>query len=218
MPIDAVQQDGHGDLEADPERAAALCRFSQERLLSDLQGLDDSEARRPSRLPGWTVGHVITHLARNADAHAHRLAGALRGEDVPRYPGGPAQREREIAEGADRPARELLVDLASSQERLEEVFTRCAAAGWPGGDLFGADDYPATACPAHRLREVEVHHVDLGIGYEPRDWPAEYVSWDLPWFLRTVAGRLQSPEDRAALLAWLVGRAPLSAGLALDPL
>jgi hypothetical protein len=48
---------------------------------------------------------VITHLARNADAHGRRLAGALQGEDVAKYPGGAAQREREIAEGAGRPAR-----------------------------------------------------------------------------------------------------------------
>jgi maleylpyruvate isomerase len=204
--------------EAEPERAAALCKSAQARLLRAVLELDDANARRPSRLPGWSVGHVITHLARNADAHARRLAGSLIGQDVAKYPGGPAQRERDIADGAGRPARALLTDLAESQQRLENLFTRCSAAGWPGSDLLGGAGYPATGCPAHRLREVEVHHVDLGIGYEPAGWPAEYVAWDLPGFLTTVPERLHTREDRAALLAWLAGRAPSPSGLALEPL
>jgi maleylpyruvate isomerase len=218
MRDEAARPHGRCDLEAEPERAAALCRSGQQRLLADLQGLDDPEARSPSRLPGWSRGHVITHLARNADAHGRRLAGALRGEDVAKYPGGAGQREREIAEGAHRPARELIIDLEQSQERLEELFAKCSAAGWPGSELMGGGDYPATGCPAHRLREVEIHHVDLGMDYQPADWPPEYVAWDLPWFLETIPDRLRSRNDRAAMLAWLAGRAPLPPGLLLDPL
>jgi maleylpyruvate isomerase len=33
----------------------------------------------PSRLPDWTVGHVLTHLARNADSMVRVLAAAERG-------------------------------------------------------------------------------------------------------------------------------------------
>ncbi|MHB1536709.1 MAG: maleylpyruvate isomerase N-terminal domain-containing protein, partial [Acidimicrobiales bacterium] len=95
MAFEAGPWEGAIDLEADPERAAGLCRAAQARLLAALRNLDDGQARLPSRLPGWSVGHVITHLARNADAHARRLAGALQGEDVAKYPGGSAQRERE---------------------------------------------------------------------------------------------------------------------------
>ena len=36
-----------------------------------LAGLDDAGARSASLLPGWTVGHVLTHLARNADGMLH---------------------------------------------------------------------------------------------------------------------------------------------------
>ena len=145
------------DLEADPERAAVLCTSAQRRLLAAVTLLDDVDVARASRLPGWSVGHVLTHLARNADAHTRRLAGALRGEDVGKYPGGETQRAHDIAVGAGRSARELVADLAQSQQRLEQVFTACSAAGWPGGDLLGGSHYPATGCPAHRLREVDVH-------------------------------------------------------------
>ena len=31
---------------------------------------------RPSLLPGWTVGHVLTHLARNADSMTRVLVAA----------------------------------------------------------------------------------------------------------------------------------------------
>lgn len=218
MPKDALNPADTWDLESDPERAAQLCRAGHERWLVSLRGLDDSQARRPSRLPGWSVGHLITHLARNADAHARRLDGALRGEDVPKYPGGPAQRESEIAAGAGRSARDLVADLEHSQQELDQLFTRCSAAGWPGRELLGGGDYPATASPAHRLRETEMHHVDLGMGYEPEDWPAEYVAWDLRCFLDTVPDRLRRPGERSTFLFWLAGRTASLGEVALDPL
>src|SRR5690242_11375106 len=31
-----------------------------------------------------------------------------------------------------------------------------------------------------RIREVELHHVDLGLGYEPADWPADFARAELP--------------------------------------
>ena len=206
------------DLEAAPQRAARLCQAAQARLLAALRDLNDTQARQPSRLPGWSVGHVVTHLARNADAHARRLAGALQGHDVAKYPGGPTQREREIAEGAGRSAEDLVIDLADSQTRLEQLFSECSAAEWPGRELSDGAGYPVTGTPAHRLREVEIHHVDLGLGYEPTDWPAEYVAWDLPWFLSTLPERLASRQDRAALLAWLAGRAGLPGEIVLESL
>jgi maleylpyruvate isomerase len=56
--------------------------------------------------------------------------------------------------------------------------------------------------PFRRWREVEVHHVDLDLGYGPADWPDAYVEEELA---RTVAGL--DGGDRRRLLAWLVGRA-----------
>jgi maleylpyruvate isomerase len=205
------------DLDAEPAQAIELCRAAHARLMSTVADVTDEQARSPSRLPGWTIGHVLTHLARNADGHSRRLDGALRGADVPRYPGGSAQRNSEINAGAPRPVADIIADLVTSQHRLELAWEHSAAAGWPHPELRGADHWSTTASPARRLREVEMHHVDLGLGYEPTDWPDDYVVWELPRLLATVPARLQRSTDARAFVAWLSGRGPVPAAIQLDP-
>jgi maleylpyruvate isomerase len=89
-----------------------------ERLLADIRALGDDETKAPSALQGWTRGHVLTHLARNADAQGRLLNGALRNERVEQYHGGLAGRAAEIERGADRPAAALVDDVERSAERL----------------------------------------------------------------------------------------------------
>jgi maleylpyruvate isomerase len=204
-------------MEMEPEIAIALCVDAHRRLMATAQRVDDAIARRPSRLPGWTVGHVVTHLARNADGHVRRLEGALRGAEVPRYAEGSQQRDREIEAGAQRSANELVHDLEESATRLEQVWTLSEQAGWPNAQLLAADKFPTIGSPVRRLREVEVHHVDLGLGYEVTDWPEEYVRWELPMALARVPDRLTRPEDAQRLLAWLTGRTTSADGIELRP-
>jgi maleylpyruvate isomerase len=149
-------------LEQDAAAAIALCQAAHARLLASAERLAEDQVRAPSRLPGWSVGHVLAHLARNAEGHARRLEAALAGQDLPRYPGGPAQRDAGIAAGAGHSAAELAADLAGTARALEEAWARSAAAGWPHAELRGHDSWPTTASPSRRLREVEVHHADLG--------------------------------------------------------
>ena len=54
-------------------------RASAARLGADADSLTDRQAREPSRLPGWSRGHVLTHLARSADAYRWMLALARTG-------------------------------------------------------------------------------------------------------------------------------------------
>ena len=190
----------------EPREAIALCADGHRRLLARLEGGDDSTARRPSRLPGWSVGHVLTHLARNADGHIRRLEGALAGREVARYPGGPEQREQEIQTGASRPWAELAGDVRDTARRLEETWARCEVAGWPHAELVAADRWPTTGSPVRRLREVEVHHVDLGLGYEPEDWPEAYVRWELEASLPRLPERIGDLGDTRGLVGWLTGR------------
>jgi maleylpyruvate isomerase len=204
-------------MEMEPQAAIALCLLAHERVSSTIRDLDDGSARQPSRLPGWTVGHVLTHLARNADGHIRRLEGALIGVEVSRYPGGPEQRDREIDDGEGRSAADIVGDFNETAAQLEAVWARSEQAGWPHSDLRGADKFDTSGSPLRRLREVEVHHVDLGLGYEPTDWPAEYVEWELPTTLARVPERLAGANASALLLAWLIGRSPSPEGVELRP-
>lgn len=183
-----------------------LCVASHARLVATAHGLTDDVVAGPSLMPGWTVGHVLTHVARNADGHARRLDGALDGHEVPRYPGGQEEREADIEAGAPRSAGDLAADVAESAERLEDVWARSVAAGWPHRDLMADDRWPTPESTWRRLREVEVHHVDLGLLYGPEDWPEGYVAWELPRVLATVPSRIRDPQDARRLMAWMIGR------------
>lgn len=205
------------DLEKNPSIAARLCLKSHAELLQHVAGLSEAEMRQNSNLPDWTVGHVLTHLARNADAHARRLDGALNGEDVPKYANGPEQRRQEIEDGAKDSAAEILADLEASVRRLDGILEQSEQAGWPNSDFMGGGHYGVGGCPAHRLREVQMHLVDLGLGYTPSQWNEGYVAWDLGNLLATVPERLASPQARVELVAWLAGRGPLGKGFALEP-
>jgi uncharacterized protein (TIGR03083 family) len=68
-------------------------------LVTNLDGLTDPEAQAPSLLPGWTRGHVLTHLARNAEGGTRLLTWARTGEPSYEYP-SVAARAQAIADGA----------------------------------------------------------------------------------------------------------------------
>jgi maleylpyruvate isomerase len=121
----------------------------------------------PSLLPGWTIGHVLTHVARNADAYTNLLTWARTGVETPAY-ASPEAREAAIEAGAGRPLREQIEDIRAAHERFADAGAAMPAQAWTFHlDFVGL---PAAGVPWARLREVEVHHVDLGAGYTPADW------------------------------------------------
>lgn len=194
----------------DPPDSPALSMIEQvraahDRLHAALGGLDDDTARAPSRLPGWSVGHVLTHLARNADSVVRRLRGAVAGELVEQYAGGPAGRAAEVEAGAGRPAAELVADLRAADDAVDRLFGSVPAEVWERSVLAGdGRRIPASRLQLSRWREVEVHHVDLGLGYSPADWPAPLVALMLPDLLAGLPDR----ADPAALAGWLLDRSP----------
>ena len=201
------------------ELAASLAgaRAAHVRLRVTLDQLDDDAVRRPSRLPGWSVGHVLTHLARNADSHVRLLEAAQRGEHLDQYAGGGKQRAADIEAGAARSASQLVTDVSNSAARLEEVWAGLTPEAWAGHGLSQGTIWPCRELPFHRWREVEVHHVDLGTGYAVEDWPEPYVMAELPRALASLADRLTEGEDRRRLLAWLMGRADSPGELTIEP-
>src|SRR5689334_3396068 len=145
------------------------------RLLATARTLDDAAVAAPSLLPGWTRGHVLAHVARNADACVRLLTWARTGEPRHQYESA-AARAAEIEADAGRTADEHAADLAASAERIDEAVAQMPPDAWaaPVGWLNGRTT-PAAYVTWSRLREVEVHHADLGAGYRPADWPPPFV-------------------------------------------
>ena len=75
-----------------------------DRLLAQVAELDDKDIAAPSRLPGWTRGHVLSHLARQAPALERLLEWARTGVETPQYPSRRA-RDAEIEAGARQTGR-----------------------------------------------------------------------------------------------------------------
>jgi maleylpyruvate isomerase len=152
-------------------------------LLKTLSWLTDDDVRRPSLLPGWTRGHVLTHLARGADALRNLL------EDRPAYVSREA-RDADIEAGATRGAAELAADFRATAAALRETalvqpdhaWDRTLTVSGPGP---GPGSFPASQVPIRRLVELELHHVDLDAGYRPSDWPTTFNELELAEPMRT---------------------------------
>ncbi|WP_067485854.1 maleylpyruvate isomerase family mycothiol-dependent enzyme [Actinomadura hibisca] len=214
-----------------------------ERVLATLGKLSEQELRGPSALPGWTRGHVATHIARNADSLWNLLEWARTGVEIPQYPSVEA-RNADLEAGAGRGGSELVEDVRASAARFSEQFRALPpeAADVQVRAMLGWEQ-PAWYVLYRRWHEVEVHHVDLAAGYGPADWPDPYVRWALGGTLRDLAAlpvgsrgeldghRLVATESGdetrlgdgpritgsgRALLGWLSGRTS-GAGLAMRP-
>ena len=136
-------------------------------LLRTAADLDPAVVGTESLLPGWTIGHVLTHLARGADAYVNLLTWARTGVETPPYR-EPGAREAEIEAGAGRPLREQLEDIRAAHERFADAGAAMPAEAW--ATVLPPIGRSAAALPWARLREVMVHHVDLEAGYTPTDW------------------------------------------------
>jgi maleylpyruvate isomerase len=207
-------QGSTGQPDDEVRRDLAGVRAAHGRLLAAIDGLSDEQARADSRLPEWTVGHVLTHLARNADSHVRLFAAAERGEVTTQYDSAQARAD-DIETGSRRPATALVADVAASIERLDDAWMH-ASVGWSGTAATMRGEIPCTDLPFLRWREVEVHTADLGIGPDWSSWSAEYVRLELRrmemlWASRRPMGLTSLPGEALALepshrLAWMLGR------------
>ena len=193
-------------------------------LVTMLQSLTDDEARSPSLLPNWTLGHVLTHIARNADGFVLMLDAANRGEVGAQYPGGFEQRNADIEAGSGRSAAVLIADVTAACARMEAAWAATTPTGWEGTGQSPVGPVQINALPFRRWRETVVHHADCGFAdssksYNWRDWPAEYVRLELeqmtmlfasrkPMGLTALPAEALAVDDRHRL-AWLMGRASI---------
>lgn len=157
---------------ADP---AELLPDATRRLIRTADALDDGAYAEPSGLPGWSRGHVLAHLALNAEGLAGALGGVVEGHRVPMYP-SQEERDGDIEELAAREPSIIrgrllgaCTDLADALAAVPADAADTTIDRVPGGWTFTVADVSSM-----RLREVEIHHADLGAGYDRSDWPTEF--------------------------------------------
>lgn len=172
-------------------------RDSHARLLATVSGLDGLALRGASLLPGWTRAHVVVHLARNADAQVRMIDGAVRGVSVEQYAGGEQGRAQEIEEGVTADAATVVTGLESSVSALERRWATLPEHAWDLETVTLRFRRTVREGIAARWREVEIHHVDLGCGYGPDDWPVEFVDEFLERTIDRLPARLQQTTPHA---------------------
>ncbi|WP_461031554.1 maleylpyruvate isomerase family mycothiol-dependent enzyme [Streptomyces mayteni] len=220
-----------------PAADLAGLQDATERLVADVATLDDAAVAQPSRLPGWTRGHVLAHLARNADA----LVNVLHGR--PMYLSAEA-RNADIERDAPRPLAVHVADVRDSADRLATAAAGLTDDDWRATVTLrdGMRDV-ASVIPLRRWAEIELHGIDLDAGHTIASLPSAfldrapgYLAGRLadhpavpPLELRAEDGRTwrtgrtgDSPlivvGTAAALVGWLSGRTPGSGLAAAEPL
>jgi maleylpyruvate isomerase len=186
-PKTSVEHDGVPAQRSSAEHSASeragvgllAVREATEHLYKVVCDFDDPAMTHPSLLPGWTRAHVVTHLARNADAHVNLLTWARTGIEHPMY-ASKADRDADIEEGAQRLAQVIREDLLAATARFEVAAERMTGRDWQAmvahrtGRVFSAGDIPGM-----RLFEVWVHLVDLDVGIGFEDVPDAHLEYML---------------------------------------
>lgn len=193
--------------------------------------MGDDAFFKPSGLPGWTRAHVLTHVARNADAMVNLVTWARTGVQTPAYVSRDA-RDADIETGAGRTPAEIRDDLVSSSDRLAAAVRETPEAAW-SAKIADTRGRPMIASDVLwlRAREVWIHAIDLDAGASFSDLPRPMLRELLTDATATLGARpdfprlllVPSDEQRswnvgengeplevrgpaAELVAWLLGR------------
>ncbi len=181
-----------------PARDIDAVRRATRLLLRSVADLTDEQVAAPSRLPGWSRAELMTHLARNADAGRGIAEAGARGETGYQYPGGREQRAAGISAGRGARAADVLADLRRSCDALMEAWDALPADAW---DLVGIGlrgERTQRGWVWSRWRELEVHHVDLGLDYTASAWPVAFVNRGLEESFAELPERADRHRARAA--------------------
>jgi maleylpyruvate isomerase len=206
-----------------------------ERTLATALGrLTDEEFDGPSRLPGWSRGTVLAHVARNADALVNLLGWARTGVETPMY-ASPQARDAGIAETAALPPAPLRAEVVAATDRLAAAVRELPEPAWSAVVRTAQGRaVPTSEVLWMRCRETWVHAVDLdaGIGFDavPDDVLAALVDdvfrmWERRGHVPDVtvfagdrtwgSGGSAVSGSLAAVAGWVTGRTP-GAGLDTD--
>ncbi|MGW4645755.1 maleylpyruvate isomerase family mycothiol-dependent enzyme [Kitasatospora sp. NPDC004289] len=217
------------------ERIAQI-KAASDRLGALIAELTDEQAREATELPEWTRGHILAHLAGMGPAFARQAEYALRGEQIAVYDRGPASRNGLIEANHDKPAQWLRDAFAQGSETLFAAWEKLGEDDWQLPSPYRGS---LLATQLSYWREVELHAVDLGLGYridavtdELADHLLQFLAVRLPAGVAAVPGdggpAIGDPQatvtvrgTRRELAGWLSGRpaatAPTADGSAVLP-
>ncbi len=194
------------------------CAVTHQLLLEAVDAISPDAFAEPSRLPGWTRGTIVGHLALNAQSHVELLAAAARGESARQYGGGPEVRTAAIAEASLWAPEKAVKELRKAIYSLEGAWAGSTYDTWQGtGRASSGSVISMHELPFLRWRECVLHLTDLDVGIEYDQWPSHYVRLELDrqkmaWAASHAMGLTQLPQaamklDEKHRLAWLLQRA-----------
>lgn len=183
-----------------------LARAGQ-RLVRTVDGMTEDDWRADSLLPWWTRAHVVAHLALNGEALTGVLRGVVEGEPVPMYESD-ERRDADIEELAAAHAEQLRERLLAAVGDFPEAVKSVPDDAWKGrfDRTPGGRSLPLDAIPLMRVREIEIHHVDLGTGYSVSEWPREFAETVVDGMVKRLdpdPGFVVAPDD--ASRTWTAG-------------
>lgn len=169
---------------SDRAQAVPLLADASARVVRTVDGFHGDDWTAPSLLPDWTRAHVVAHLALNAEGIARALRGIVADESGDSHGDRPRtmydsdqKRDSDIAELAAAPHAELRDRLLAGVTDLDNAISAVPDDRWevrvertPGGRPIRAGSFPGM-----RLRELEIHHVDLGTSYTTDDWSPAFA-------------------------------------------
>jgi maleylpyruvate isomerase len=196
-----------------PVDRLALMRDGEAFVLGLIAAQSDDDLRGPSALPGWTRAHIVSHLARNADALCNLLDWARTGVVTPMYPSAEARVDG-IEAGVARPIGEQRADLENASAHFVAECDAMTEAAWDAEVRTRANRaVRGVEIPWMRIRESWVHGVDLGVGASFADVPRGVVDPLIDEVARGLAGRDDCPPmtivQRDGTRTWRIG--PLDA-------
>jgi maleylpyruvate isomerase len=168
------------DRTAERQLASDLIPGAAARLLRTVDAFQGDDWSAPSLLPDWTRADVVAHLALNAEGLARLLHGVVadHDEDVPRtmYDSDDG-RDRDIAELARAEPSEIRERLMGATTTLADAIDAMPEDQWPTKveRTPGGRTMRASSVPGMRLRELEIHHVDLDAGYTSSEWTLPFA-------------------------------------------
>lgn len=180
-------------------------------LRKHLGACGDDWGREPSALPEWTRAHVVAHLAGSAWGLVNLVRWSTTGVEEPMYASSD-MRADDIERRAKLSWPDLLGEVSASAQALRQALGGLSEPVAARNLRLGSGA-PVLVCDlaAVRIREIQVHRVDLADGYRAEHWPVPFTTRTLdqlvPFFRKRREVPVQILRSTDTGTCWGVGSA-----------